>query len=464
MVSALNRRLARETVHSSLLPSACSVEEVAMHNRLDPYWDQLWAPGSQASWASIRTARTHKNNGWGRVNAKLLPNHKEATRLLTSNRRRADRLATWGVLNSWTAVSAEQLAAFTGSRYVLDPRGSTIAASFAVDLLDIGMFPNPLAAIPNPDRNYLYRAARSDAFEKHIVPTLTWPEWASVTGGLGWASGGQYDRHNLLAAELCLRVAEYLPIGAILGEKFSTVDLLAGSGLGRTVKMPDNRRADGTIVRSDGMRIALELTATTSRGLESKVRRWARLLTERSLETSGLTVLFVAAPHPDRKFGGGNDPRRGIYETVRGVLKEFPGRGPDSAAARIGVTSWEDWFPGQHQLSERFFHLEADFMVGPGPGPERWTTRRMLTDYTFEPWHTFDATAVVDNAPILAATPHWMRTGDRTHLIGTPADRAAVRVPHPAPVRPHLAKGRPLGAGTGGAGDSKLPVRLRLVW
>jgi len=312
------------------------------------------------------------------------------------------------------------------------------------------------------NRNTVYRPANSDAFEKIITPTLTWPEWASVTGGQPWSSGGQYDRHNILSTELALRAAEYLPIGAVLGEKFSTVDLLCGTGLGKKVKNPDNRRADGVIVRADGLRIAYELTASASKGFENKIRRWAQLITERPLETSGLTVLFIAAPHPDRSRHSSADPRHEIYRRMSQILREFPGTGPDSPAARIGIAHWEEYFPAKHQLSEQFFSLTADFALGAGTGKDRWVQKNLLGDYAFTPWETFDATAVIDNAPLLSATPHWLRTGSHTHLIGSPMGRANTGVPHPAPVRPELVKGRPLGAAVGNGGRAKLPPRLRV--
>ncbi|WP_209729316.1 hypothetical protein [Arthrobacter sp. CAN_C5] len=55
-----------------------------------------------------------------------------------------------------------------------------------------------------------------------------------------------------------------------------------------------------------------------------------------------------------------------------------------------------------------------------------------------------------------------MRTGDHTHLIGTPMSRAGEETPHPTPAKPDKVKGRPLGAGVGVVGDAKLPSRLRL--
>ncbi|WP_159619407.1 hypothetical protein [Arthrobacter zhaoguopingii] len=144
------------------------------------------------------------------------------------------------------------------------------------------------------------------------------------------------------------------------------------------------------------------------------------------------------------------------------MLRDYPGTGADSPAARIGVASWDQWFPALHEMSESFFTMQADFALGPGTGPARWVSRGLLGDYSFTPWHSFDATAVIDNAPLLTATSHWLRKGDHTHLIGTPMSRAGVDVPHPAPARPELVTGRPLGVAVGRGGEAKLPARLRI--
>jgi hypothetical protein len=263
-------------VHASFLPSACPDDELATHSRRDPYWDRLWAPGSQATWSSRPLLQQRKDTNPSAVNSRFLMDEDEAMRLLTINQGRRERLAAWGALDSWRTVSAEQLAAITGSRLFQNSASSNVAASISLNLMDIGTYSAPGVTEAALDRNCLYRPSNSEVFDKLIAPELTWPEWISVTGGYPWSGGGQYDRHNLLSTELALRAAESLPIGAVLGEKFSTVDLLAGSGLGKKVKKPDNRRADGTIVRTDGMRIAYELTATASKSFENKVRRWAQ--------------------------------------------------------------------------------------------------------------------------------------------------------------------------------------------
>lgn len=457
------RRATSDSIHADILPSACTVDSLATHNRTDPYWDSIWAPGSQAHWATSDQERARAAGSSKSVNQRFLMDNDEAVRVLTSNRFRAERLAGWSAIDSWRTLTAEQVAALTGCTQFLDPRFSAVAASFSLDLLDIGSFPHAIHGRPGLNRDVLYRPSISDAFDKTISPTLTYPEWLGVTGGYPWSSAGQYDRHNVLAAELALRAAEYLPIGTVLGEKYATVDLLAGTGLGKTVNRPDNRRADGVIVREDGLRIAYELTATASAAFESKVRRWAQIISERPLETSGLVIVFIAAPHPKRS-NIGRDPRNEIYRRLSKVLQEFPGTGADSPAARIGVASWDEWFPARHEMSEAFLSLQADFALAGGRGAAKWEPRKILTDYAFGRWHTFDAAAVIDNSKLIAGTPFWLRTGDHTRLIGTPMQRAGHRVPRPAPARPEQGPGIPLGAARGNGGRVKLPPRLRASW
>jgi hypothetical protein len=357
--------------------------------------------------------------------------------------------------NFYYRIGDINLDGVTVLRALTDEEIDAIEASFSLDLLDIGSFTHATRR-PGGARGMVYRPGDTDAFDRLIAPTLTFPEWVSVTGGLPWSAAGQYDRHNLLATELGLRAAEYLPVGTVLGEKYATVDLLAGTGLGKTVANPDQRRADGVIVRPDGLRIAFEITATASKSFENKIRRWAQIINERPLETSGLVVLFVAAPHPDRSATGRN-PRQEIYRRLASVLRSFPGTGEDSPAARIGVVSWDEWFPARHELSEAFLNLQAGFALADGHGPDRWVPRNLLADLPFTPWHTFDATAVIENAPLLGATPHWLRSGDHTRLLGTPMSRAGEEVPQPPPVRPDLGIALPVWSARGMAGDARLP-------
>lgn len=458
------RAVELQAVHASKVPTRNGLPETGTAMRRDPYWDQLWAPGSQAMWNTHEVMRSREEISGDRVNHAFLLDQKTAIAKLNRSGPgvRMERLNLWGVLDSWRTVTAEQAAAFTGFGHLMNPESSTVAASFALGLIDIGTFPLALMQEPGFNRRSLYRPSNSDAYRKHIHPRLTWPETIQVTGGYPWTTGGQYDRHNVLAAELALRAAEHLPIAGVLGEKFASVDLLAGTGIGKSLPQADGRRGDGVIIRADGMRIAIELTATASKSFKQKVRRWAKLLTERPLETSGLTVLFVTAPHLDR-LQTGRDPRLSVYQAVAEVLREFPGTSQDSAAARIGVVSWDQWFPARHMLSKEFFEMRCDFALKPEVhGAGKWVPRSLLNEYPFIPWKGFNATAVLDNQGLLGATPYWFRQGDHTHLIGTPADREGLTIPVPVTDRPERSRGGTFGSPAGPVGKITLPERLRI--
>jgi hypothetical protein len=461
--ASVSRTRTVQAVHASKVPTRNGSEETNTAMRRDPYWDGLWTPGSQAAWNTRANMENRVGAEGVRVNATYLQDQDDAMRVLTSARNRQHRLNLWGVLDSWRTVTAEQAAAFTGCDSFIRPDTSAVAASFATGVLDIGSFPAALMQDPGLGRNSLYRPSNTDAFKTVITPTLTWPEWVQATAGKPWSSGGQYDRHNVLAAELALRVSEHLPIAGVLGEKLSSVELLAGSGIGKTLPKSDNRRGDGVIIRPDGMRIVMEMTATASASFKNKVRRWAKLLTERPLETSGLIVLFVVAPHPDR-LATGRDPRKVVYDVIAEVLREFPGTSHDSAAARIGVVSWDQWFPARHMLSKEFFEMRCDFAMHPSErGAGKWVSRSLLNEYPFTPWKGFDATAVLENQKLLGATPFWFRQGDHTHLIGTPAERAGLSIPTPPPGRPSKSAGATVGQPRGAAGAVTLPRRLRIT-
>ncbi|MHA6668605.1 hypothetical protein ACX3O0_07020 [Homoserinimonas sp. A447] len=432
--------------------------------RRDPYWDGLWAPGAQAHWSTRASLERRAEIDGARVNRRFLLNEKEAIEVLTSPRNRRERLAFWGVLDSWRTVTAQQAAAFTGCDALDTPTTKMVAASFSLGVIDIATFPAALTAQPGFDGRSLFRPSATDAYKRLIAPTLTWPERVQVTAGYPWATGGQHDRHNVLAAELALRATEHLHIAGTLGEKLASVDLLAGSGLGKRLSRPDNRRADGVLIRPDGMRIVLEVTASASKALKEKVRRWAKLLSERPLETSGLVVAFVAAPHPER-LRTGRDPRSELITAIAEVLREFPGTGRDSAAARIGVVSWDKWFPGRHLMSKEFFELRCDFALKPEVhGAGKWVSRSLLNEYPFEPWRTFNPIAVLQNQALLGATPFWFRKGDHTHLIGTPAQREGLRIPQPTPARAYRAGTGVAGQPRGAVGKVTLPERLRIVF
>lgn len=455
------------------LDAATTANGLDAAHRLDPYWDGLWGAGSAASWLSADLARRQVEAGLGSLPSALKVDQDIAMSRVLGPRGWQQRLALLGALFSYRTMTAEQAAAFVGDKSVASLRTASMASLFASGIMDVGVFSNGLRRTDLTGRGALYRPARGGVFDDEIKDRLSWPEWVSVTGGQKWVAGTTYDRHNILGTELALRLAEYTQVGAVLGERFSSLDHLAGSGIGYPEMIDDQRAADLTAVRPDGMRVVFEMTANTGVYFFEKVRRWARLLAERPLDASGLTVVFVIVQHPER-LDDDNDgylPRAKTYQAIAAATKEFPGSVRDRVAERMGVATWREWFPARGKVHDAFFTLRVDRPTG--RGDRLWEPADMLdpTDgrnsagahgRPFTPRDPAAMTAILDNAALLGNTPHWLRER-RTSPDLWPLLLKKVglnEIPAPTPDRPTRTKGRPLGQGVGSARDTKPPRRL----
>jgi hypothetical protein len=365
-------------------------------DRLDPFWDGVWTNGSSAVWVSADLAERQVAAGLARIPSRLDMSMDEAMRILTSNKTRGARLSALGAMDQWRTLSGEQLAAMTGWPALSSATSKILTAAFTAGVLDLGEFANPLARGTNAERSRLVRPSRSLAFDQLIAPGLTYQEWVSVTGGSPWDFRRQYDRHNLISTEMGLRVAEFCEVGTVLGEKLSTADLLYWSGLGRQGECSDKRAADLTVVRPDGLRIAVEVTASANADFAAKVRRWAHVLAGNSLASSGLVVLFVEAAPPGNAARASSRQRRVIEEVTKQIAKvvmEFPGSSADRVASRIGVARWEDWFLASHHASPGFASLDAVRPTArPGPPPARTPGGSRSASWIRSTWSSNPAT------------------------------------------------------------------------
>lgn len=433
--------------------------------RLDPYWGGMWTQGSSALWVSQKLARTQERSGLARMPRSLDMSQAEARKAVRSSRHFGARLAALAAIDQWRTVSAEQLAALTGWEHLASPDPRSLVSLFALSVLDRGTFASALLPGAATARSTLYRPSRSDAFDRELAPILSWEQQVAVTGGRPWDFRRQFDRHNLLATELGLRVAQFCEVGTVVGEKLSTLDLLAGTGLGRE-EITAERAADLTIVRPDGLRIAVEITASAGPDFEEKVRRWARILQERPLATSGLTVLFLeAAPHDgDYRYGSGPSLRSQVYKAVARVVRQFPGTGADRVADRIGVVSWSQWFPAPQMVSRAFLALEVDRPSG--PADDRWERAGLLdvVDTPLEPRDPRALTAIIDNAAGLLGTPHWLRDPDRAPALWPMLLEANdwTQLPVPPPTRATRFSGQRPDAARGVVGATRPGERMRI--
>jgi hypothetical protein len=362
-------------------------------------------------------------------------------------------------IDSWRTVTGEQLAAITGEAELASPRSNAMGELFSAGIADIGQFNTGLAA--GRGAGHIYRPSRTTVFERDIAPKLTYPEWVSVTAGHGWESGSQYDRHNILAAELALRVAEFCEIGAVVGEKLSTWNLLAHEGAGFPAPSAGKQRsADATLIRTDGARIAVELTASTGAAFTKKVAGWAQLLSNRRMADSGLVVVFVVATRPDKMVNTGEVMSQ-VRHAIAAAARQYPGVNFDRTAERMFVADWRTWFPAAGEAAPGFLTLEAERPTGPASSP--WETASLLDpfDVVFDAKNEKAALAALNNLSLVRSVPAWLRTGKAPTLWPHPIrELGYTGIPVPAPSRPDTHVGAPLGAGKGATAATRPPVRL----
>ena len=408
------------------MASAIPLSPVRTSERRDPLYDAVWSDGSQAAWIGRARAVRRIAAGTGKLPADLRTDPAEAWSRFRPAAGWDQKLDVLGAIDTWRTATSEQLAAITGAVGIASGRHRLTNDLFAMDAIEVGLSSDALHRGPKSGRVRLFRPGRPSATSDRITGRLSYPEWVSVTSGAGFEFTRQFDRHNLLATELGLRVAEFCRIGTVLGEKLSTVDALAYTGWGaRPPTAVSQRAADLVLVRPDGLRIAVEITASRGRSLESKIGRWADTLSRRRTADSGLVVIFVVAGTPDSHTHTTAAVMKSVRHHVSASARLFPGPPDDRTANRMFVVSWDDWFPAPGYASEAFPDLLAE--RGDGDG---WDTVGLL-GVPYDPTPGLDPKAVLDNTSGLRSVPYWLRRGIPPELWRGPLERAGFDgVPH----------------------------------
>lgn len=402
--------------------------------RADPFWDGIWPIGSAARWRTAVTDRQAAAAG-PLPRGRSLPMDKPQAQEVFENlslKSRNRLICASSALDSWGQMTAAQMHHMIGAP-ALNSEGTMpreLAALYSLGAIDVG----ELETGSMHDRT-LIRYGRKDHWRKILTPYLTQTELMSIDGGVvGTPRIGYHDRHNTLTVEFALRCAQLLePIAAVYGEKFSSSSMMAPQDYTTRGFTPgvhrQPARADATLVRSDGLRIVLETTANSSKSLRTKVRRWAQFLDRHPMHQMPVFVLFLAAPHPGRDGRVSSSPAAKIRDDVADELKTLSSLGPNAAAARIGVAGWEEFFPSRHEVSPVFMDLQVRVPQG------RWS-QVSLTQMPVQVDDPEAACAPIRSSRLLAAGPWWMRVGDHTSLVGTPADRLTDGV-FPVPAHRH---------------------------
>ncbi|MFN3602706.1 MAG: hypothetical protein ACK4UY_15090 [Dietzia sp.] len=371
------------------------------------------------------------------------------------SRDRAAVLNLLGVLLSFGAVTNNQAAEFTGHAAFADPRSRIVADMFRSDLLALSPAHLDYGIGSVGHGAAIYKIA-SRAQVSALHKFLTYAEWLALTGCRPLPTGPVHVRHDVLAAELALRSARLLEVAAVLGPHFCTLaDITSASPFGGELR----GGPDLTIVRQDGLRIAVELTATIGQRFDKKVERWARVLTENHFDDSGLVVLFLAAPSIEDLRERGDHVRRSILRAVDRAARNHLGSSRSRTAERMGVATWREWFPDSLIATERFSRFSVLRPTGRDP---RWETCDLLSMPA--PNTSTDLSRarrlVAINATLLAQTPASLRHLERPGDLNTDLLRqAAGPAPTVAPLRDRSSTRLP-GMGQGAASDTYLPERL----
>lgn len=435
---------------------------------IDPYYDGVWTRGTQIGWLSRTGAEHARVAGLGGLPARWSVDPVTALQRLTSSRNLPATVDALGAINQWRTISVEQLARVTGRPQLgrIGRRGESLVSSlFAAGLVDFGFPVAPLRrpTMPHPGA-VLLRPAMGAAFAHDIAPLLTHAELVRITAGQGYRQARQADRHNLLAVEFAMRAGEHCEVSAALGELTSSVDLLAYSGLGRTAPPGLQASADAVLVRPDGMRVAIEITATVGNRFKRKVDTWAKTLAASPFDMSGLMVLFVEAATLERSEMTGRSVMYDVRKAVQGASRRFPGRHGDRVADRMAVASWHDFFPARHLVdAEQFPLLRAERPSG--TGDDVWHPIELLDPFScpFTSEHAERLQSVISNSRTLAGVPASIVT--REHVAAP--DLAMRRLREvgfdPLPVPPSATGARrrvEVGIGVGAAREATVPARL----
>ncbi|MGC2939849.1 hypothetical protein [Brevibacterium sp. FAM 24638] len=415
----------------SSLSSPIADTGFAAHDRVDPFYDGLWTHGSQGLWTRFSEAKAQHEAGLVRLPKYLDIGKEEAMARVTITNQWGLKLAFLSALDAYRTVTAEQMVALTGAKFHLSHGSPFVPGMFASGLIDMGRVSSALAPGRAGTLGHLYRPSRTTSFDRDLAPHMTYPELVSVTGGQPWTSGGLYDRHNTLSTELMLRLAEYTDIATMLGEKFSTFDMLFGSGVGRK-PIESGRRGDGVIIRPDGVRVVMEVTASMSPdSFNTKVRRWAEYFDAYPYESNGVVVCFVIANPTQDMSSHSKVARNSVKRALRKAASQNPGFGRTRSRHRMLFTDWQDWFPARGEVSTDFLDMIAYRPSAEAHGPDEECS--MLLDDSLDlPNPTFEPLAVVDNAAGLRQTPLWLRAGKQpTQIVDTEVEAAGL-ADHPA--------------------------------
>lgn len=432
--------------------------------RADPFWSGMFRTGSTGDWYSVDDFRALAAIEHATAPAYLRMSAADARARVLAPRNRESVYRVIAALDQWRTMTVEQLEAVADiDKFAFGDR-SLLSAMWNSGLIEL----SAMGTLFRPGERHLdhllVRPTRPGAMLRELEDGMSYAEWVSTTAGMPFDSDRQYARHNVLATELGLRMAEFGNVGMVLGEKLSSMSMLAYEGVGDQAPTTGaGGGSDLTLVRTDGLRIAVEVTASNSGGwIYGKIEKLVRVLNRRPLAHTGLCILFVVAP---RRESAGQEPRemlRKVKKDIQRAVHAYPGKATDPTAARIGIVGWPDLFPDGNTVTADLRKLPVERPTGPGyigdPSAESVWERAHFLDpasVPFAPTHPDAMSAVIQNASGLRGVPHAVRTGH-----GRPVFSERNMVAQGFDIIGQVEGTKSLEGGRGAAAAPKLPARL----
>ncbi|AXV10341.1 hypothetical protein DVS28_b0601 (plasmid) [Euzebya pacifica] len=213
-------------------------------------------------------------------------------------------------------------------------------------------------------------------------------------------AGGPHARHDLLTVEASLRLMEVQPAWIAASPEHATGPV----ALTNDKDDPGHYTGDIALWRDDGLRVVIEVCA--SRNLDhhaAKMEKWASWLAGRSIDDTGVVVVFLNAHRDNHRHVAGQLRKMHAEIISPGTLRRHSGQRPladpeavQRARSQVMVAAWEDWFPPHHAVSESAVDLVCAYTAN----GKTWGTVSLA-----------DAAAYPFRPTITAPKPHdWLLT------------------------------------------------------
>jgi hypothetical protein len=298
----------------------------------------------------------------------------------------------------WRTLTQEQLASITGweglgTSSFHDPK--SIIIPWSANILQHGH--------PSDFFRTLRLVRPATTIPPRFLKSLTYRERLAIFGGQTAVMHGGMARHNILNAEVSLRVAERLghlfPI--ILGEGSAFAKVLMPQAKN---KPPSYSVGDAVWVRADGLRVIVETNSDRADPIIEKIKRWAAVLADDARGSRSLYLLFIITG--SRK---GDEWMQEMKEKIASNVFSTLALRYDARylASRIGIVGWDEWFPAYGRIDEKTF---APLRVWQLNNNHEWRAVSLADPYAIECGvDPTDAAKSIGYAKHLYGVPHFLR-------------------------------------------------------